>query len=151
VRALKHESWVWSVAFSPDGKRVATGTGGPIEGPSLGQNYVRNDDNNIRIWDVATGELLQTLGGHSDRVQGIQFVHGGKHLVSGSYDGSLRLWDLATGKELAQFKGQTAIFCVALAANDKVVASGGSIRDANGRWKHVAQERVRVFKIEETR
>jgi WD40 repeat protein len=148
-RVLKHDSWVWSVAFSPDGKRVATGTGGPIQGPVLNQNYVRNDDNKIRLWDAATGDLLQTFSGHDDRVEGIQFVRGGKCLVSGSYDGSLRLWDVATGQELASFKGQTAIFSVAAGKDDTIIAGGGSTRDPKGHWRHVPQERVRVLKIEE--
>jgi WD40 repeat protein len=149
VHRLEHETWVWSVAFSPDGKLVATGTGGPIAGEPILQNYVKNDDNNIRLWDAATGKLLQTLGGHTDRIEGIQFVHGGKRLVSGSYDGSLRLWDVATGKELAKYEGKCAIYCLAIAGkDDTIIASGGSTREYNGHWRHVPQERVRVFKIE---
>jgi WD40 repeat protein len=149
IHRLEHETWVWSVAWSPDGKLVATGSGGPIAGEPAFQNYVKNDDNNIRLWDPATGKLLQTLGGHTDRIQGIQFVQGGKRLVSGSHDGSLRLWDVATGKELAKYEGKCAIYCVAIAGkDDTIIASGGSTHEANGHWKHVPQERVRVFKIE---
>ena len=152
IRVLPHDSWVWSVGFSPDGKLVATGTGGPMPGNPLNQNYVKNDDNKIRLWDAGTGQLVRTLTRHTDRIQGIQFVHGGKHLVSASYDGSLRLWELATGKELANFEGKTAIFCLAIAGkNDTLIAGGGSTREANGHWRHVPQERARVFKIEEVR
>jgi putative hemolysin len=152
IRVLRHESWVWSVAFSPDGKLVATGTGGPIDGEPILQNYIRTNDNNIRLWDSATGNLLQTLRGHTDRIEGIQFVQGGKRLVSASYDGTLRLWDVATGKELAKYEGQCAIYSLAtFDKDDTIIAGGGSTREPNGHWRHAPQERVRVFKIETVR
>jgi WD40 repeat protein len=155
LHLLQHEAWVWSVAFSPDGKFIATGTGGPIDGDPFSQRYVQGPENKIRVWDASTGKLLKTLSGHTDRIQGIEFVQDGKRLVSGSYDGSLRLWDLATGKELARDQGKCAIFCVAIAGkNDTIIAGGGSTRVGEsrqkpfGEWKHAPEERVRVFKIE---
>jgi WD40 repeat protein len=155
VHLLQHPDWVWSVAFSPDGKLVATGTGGPVRGDPLNENYVHGRDNKIRLWDAATGKLLQTFSGHIDRIQGIQFVQGVKRLVSGSYDGSLRLWDPATGEELAKVQGKCAIFCVIVAGkDDTVIVGGGSTREGvkpqhpGSAWRHAPEERVRVFKIE---
>jgi len=69
------------VAFSPDGKQVVSGSG----------------DKTVRLWNTATGALLQTLEGHSASVYSIAFSPDGKQVVSGSRDNTVRLWDTATG------------------------------------------------------
>jgi WD40 repeat protein len=79
-----HSNWVTSVAFSPDGKQVVSGS------------Y----DKTIRLWDVATGAALQTLEGHSDGVTSFAFSLDGKQVVSGSYDKTIRLCDATTGAAL---------------------------------------------------
>ena len=75
-------SWVcWSVAFSPDGFMLASGS----------------EDQLIRLWDIETGEVLNTLEGHTDWVKTVAFSPDGSILASGSYDQTVRLWDVATG------------------------------------------------------
>ena len=69
-----------SVAFSPDGTLLATGS-------------VR--DNQVAIWDVATGENLAIIH-HPDAVNSISFSADGRFLVSGSDDKTVELWDLST-------------------------------------------------------
>ncbi|SLM37979.1 g-protein beta wd-40 repeats containing, partial [Lasallia pustulata] len=76
-----HSDQVNSVAFSPDGKQLASGS----------------DDETVRIWDVAMGATLQTLEGHSDQVNSVAFSPDGKQLASGSDDETVRLWDVPTG------------------------------------------------------
>lgn len=76
-----HSSVINSVAFSPDGKTLASGSG----------------DNTVKLWDVQTGALKQTLTGHSDLVGSVAFVLDGKMLASGSADNTIRLWDIQTG------------------------------------------------------
>ena len=71
-----HTAWVWGVAFSPDGKRLASGSG----------------DKTVRLWDAATGAALQTLQDHTSYVYGVAFSRNGKRLVSGCHDGTIRLW-----------------------------------------------------------
>ncbi|KAH9203227.1 hypothetical protein DL95DRAFT_350087 [Leptodontidium sp. 2 PMI_412] len=79
-----HSDSVTSVAFSPNGKQVVSGSW----------------DNTVRIWDAATGAALQTLEGHLDGVNSVAFSPDGKQVVSGSWDNTVRLWDAATGTAL---------------------------------------------------
>ena len=79
-----YSAFVKSVAFSPDGKQVVSGS------------Y----DKTVRLWDAATGTALQTLEGHSDYVYSVAFSPDSKQVVSGSYDNTVRLWDAATGTAL---------------------------------------------------
>jgi glucose repression regulatory protein TUP1 len=72
------DAGVTSVAISPDGRLVAAG--------SL--------DMLVRIWDVATGNLIERLRGHKDSVYSVAFSPDGKGIVSGSLDKSLKYWDI---------------------------------------------------------
>jgi WD40 repeat protein len=70
----------FALAFSPDGKQLASGS----------------SDNTVHIWDIATGQSLQELEGHSKAVSAVAFSSDGRRLASGSYDRTVRVWDTAT-------------------------------------------------------
>ena len=79
-----HRKAVVSVAFSPDGKRIVSGSG----------------DHTIRLWSTETGEELEPpLEGHQNYVWSVGFSPDGKRLVSGSFDKTIRLWDAETVSE----------------------------------------------------
>ncbi|HYX70703.1 MAG TPA: WD40 repeat domain-containing protein, partial [Terriglobales bacterium] len=83
---------IWAVAFSPDGRRVATG------------GY----DHQVKIWNAATGTLLHVMAGHSEPVQAVAFSADGSVLASSGDDMTVRLWDASSGKLLHLLRGHTA-------------------------------------------
>ncbi len=79
-----HTQVVNKVAFSPDGKMIATAS----------------NDNSVRLWDAQTGSPLKTLSGHQGRVTHIAFSPDSSWLVSGADDNTIRRWNTADGKLL---------------------------------------------------
>ena len=78
-----HTERVTSVAFSPDGKRIVSGSG----------------DQTLKVWDAASGQETLTLAGHTERVTSVAFSPDGERIVSGSGDNTLRLWDATSDQE----------------------------------------------------
>jgi WD40 repeat protein len=78
-----------SVAISPDGRWLASGSG----------------DWTVKLWDAATGRLLRSLEGHTDSVYSVAISPDGRWLASGSLDGTVKLWEAATGRLLRSLEG----------------------------------------------
>jgi WD40 repeat protein len=146
-----HWDYVLSVAWSPDGKTLASGSRDHAiklwDGPS-GQllrtlrghsDYVLSvawsadgrtlasgsEDHTVKLWDGASGQLLRTLGGHSESVTSVAWSPNGKTLASGSADHTVKLWDGASGQLLRTLSGHSAtVESVAWSADGKTLATG---------------------------
>ena len=100
---------VKSVAFSPDGKTLASGGG----------------DNVIHLWDIGTGKRKMTLVGHTHWVFSLAFSPDGETLASGSIDSDIRLWDPHTGQHKKTLTGHSAwVRSIAFSWDGKTLVSG---------------------------
>jgi WD40 repeat protein len=100
---------VLSVAVTPDGKHVVSGSG----------------DNTVRLWELATGKEVRRFTGHADWVRSVAVTPDGKYVVSGSGDNTVRLLELATGQEVRRFTGhENWVWSVAVTPDGKYVVSG---------------------------
>jgi predicted NACHT family NTPase len=125
-----HSGSVRSVAFSSDGRLLASGSG----------------DKTIKLWDPATGALKHTLEGHSDSVLTVAFSPDGRLLASGSDDETIKLWDPATGALKHTVEGHFDwVQSVAFSPDGRLLASGSGDKTiklwdpATGALKHTLE------------
>ncbi|MBL8098201.1 MAG: hypothetical protein JNK81_03420, partial [Anaerolineales bacterium] len=84
------------------------------------------DSKTITIWDLTTGEAVQTFEGHNEFIFQIAFSPDGKYLLSGSLDTTARLWDVATGQEIRRYNAHTAaVYSVAFSPDGHHIATSG--------------------------
>ncbi|MFJ3310891.1 trypsin-like peptidase domain-containing protein [Streptomyces sp. NPDC086549] len=157
-RLTGHTGPVRSVAFSPDGHTLASGSYDGTVGlwdPATGRARATltgdtgiawsvafspdghtlasgGDDGTVRLWDPATGRARATLTGHTGTAWSVAFSPDGHTLATGSDDGTVRLWDPATGRARATLKGHTDVVrSVAFSPDGHTLASGsydGTVR-----------------------
>jgi len=108
-----HRDNIFSVAFSPNGKLLAT------------CSY----DKLIKLWDVATGTELKTLKDHTDAVFSVAFSPDGKLLASASADRTVKIWDVVTGVRLYTLSDSLdAVNTIAFHPSGKLLAGAGADR-----------------------
>ena len=106
-----HRHWIWSIAFSPDGQTLASGS----------------IDHTVRLWDVRTGYIRHILQGYTRAALSLAFSPDGETLASGSDDQMIQLWDVRTGQIRHILQGHTDwINSVAFSPDGQTLASGSA-------------------------
>lgn len=131
-----HDSWVFSLATTPNGETTFSGGGDgkiavwetasasapkPIRTIDAHHGWVHSldvsrdgkllvsggNDRMVRLWDASSGKKVRELKGHDCHVYSVRFHPDGKTLLSGDLHGAIRQWEIDTGKELGQFDAKT--------------------------------------------
>jgi WD40 repeat protein len=161
-------SSAFSVACSPDGQRLATGSGsqalvwdvrsgqklntfaghgGSVSSIAWSQDGARlatgSEDRTAKVWDAATGQQLLTLSGHSGSVSSIAWSPDGTQLATASSDGTVRVWDVGGDKELMTLGGgaNSSVLSLAWSPDAKRLAIGSNDNMARV-WNAVTREHL---------
>jgi WD40 repeat protein len=143
---------VEACAFSPDGRKIISGSGdgtlklwdaaNPVELRTLkghgnwvyacsfspdGRRIVSGSDNGkLKLWDAHTGRELRTLEGHTAWVLACSFSRDGRRILSGSQDRTLKVWDAETGAELLTFEDANWVYACGFSPDGRRIVSGGA-------------------------
>lgn len=125
-----HTGKITSLAWSADSALLASGA---------------SDDNEIRIWDAATGRVLRRLSGHTGWIRSLAFAPSGTLLASGSTDQTVRIWDASTGQLVATLRGHTGFIGGVTFSPDSATLASAS-RDGSVRlWDVASGQEISSF------
>lgn len=147
-----HSDWVWSVAWSPNGKRIASasgdktvqvwnavGGGNPVTyrghtdsvytaawAPDGIRIASAGYDKTVQIWNATDASSIYKYSGHSDWVWSVAWSPDGTHIASASGDKTVQVWNAANGSHLLTYRGHTAsVYAVAWSPDGTHIASAG--------------------------
>jgi WD40 repeat protein len=132
VKTLTADDKLTSLAFSPDGKRLVTGS--------------QSREGIAQVWDATTGQQILTLRGHTDYVKDVAFSPDGKRIVTGSFDGIAKVWDSTTGREIVTLRGHTrTVSSVAFSPDGKQILTSSYDKTARV-WDATTGREIRRLK-----
>lgn len=118
-RFVNSLDWIWSLDISEDGLLAVSGSG-PLRGTPL--------DTDVRLWNIANGEMIRRYRGHTATVEGVAISPDGSQILSGAWDGQIILWDRESGEEIRRFTlpEEVRVTSVAFHPNGVLAASSAS-------------------------
>ena len=126
---LGHGHLLSSVAFSPDGRFVLTGS----------------EDGTAILWEILRGREVRRFEGHMDNVRSVAFSPDGRFVLTGSNDKTARLWDRATGREVRRVEGHIGdVSSVAFSPDGRFVLTGSNDQTAR-LWDTATGREVKRF------
>jgi tricorn protease-like protein len=169
-----HKEDVWCVAFSPDGKRLASGShdgtvklwdlaegkairtlkvgsflGGAVNCVAFSRDgnqlATGGDGHNMIIWDTANGEKVRTIDLDYRRLWGVAFSPDGKRLFSGCVNGEVQVWDVASGKVLFTWK-ERDLHSLAVSQDGQRLAAGHS-KGSVTIWDAASRQKLHTLKV----
>ena len=127
------KGWVSSIAFSPDGKRIAV---------------ARNGDRAVRICDAGSGTKVVVLRASGDEIRGMRYSPDGRRIAGGSDAGMVDVWDAETGEPFAALPGHARVVnvnSVAFSPNGRHIASGSNDKTIRV-WNIDSQSEIAVLR-----
>jgi WD40 repeat protein len=106
---------VTAIAWKRDGSKLASG----------------GLDKTVKIWEVSSGNLLQSMQGHTGAVWGVSWDITGNKLASASLDGTVRIWDSNNGNQVAILQNPAQVWAVVWSPDGSKIASAGGNPDDN--------------------
>lgn len=119
IKTLKgHENTILSLAFSPDGKTLISGSDIANKGYGM-----------IRVWDVEIGQQIKSFESHAKRIWSVAYSPDGKTVASGSDFGAVKLWSIETGQQIKSLEGLLfPVLTISFSPDGKTLAAGGNDR-----------------------
>jgi WD40 repeat protein len=124
-----HDDQISRIAFSPDGKRLATAS----------------RDGTAKLWDSQSGQIQLTLTSNTDRISDVIFSPDGEHVATASWDRTAKIWDATSGQELLTLSGHTnALNSIAYSPDGTRLVTTSQDRTARV-WDSVSGQQLLIF------
>jgi len=165
--------YIWSIAWSPDGKYIAStdnsadyavqvwdattgnlkvtyrGYSSPVYAVAWSPDGRRiasgSDDGTVQVWDAVDGGHVFTYRGHSNAVSSVAWSPDGTRIVSGSYDDTVQVWDAITGQTLLTYRGHSDAPFVAWSPDSKYITSASDGGDSVVVWDAVSGRTITTY------